>query len=200
MKSSKKVYRLTLIAILSALAALLMFLQLPLPFAPSFMKLDIAELPALFASFYLGPLSGFAVVILKIILKLALKGTSTAFVGEIMNVICGCVYTGIAGYLYQKNHTRKGALLGLCLSTLCVSLVAAALNAVMIFPMYAKMYGMPMDAIIGMVSKVNSLVSDYRTAMIFAVFPFNLIKFAVTSLFTYLMYKRTGNALRELVR
>lgn len=197
---NKKVYRLTLVAILSALAALLMFLQIPLPFAPTFMKLDIAELPALFASFFLGPLAGFAVVVLKIVLKLVLKGTSTAFVGEVMNILCGCIYVGIAGLIYQKNHTKKGALVAMIVSTLCVSIVAAVLNAVMIFPMYEKMYGMSMDAIIGMVSKVNSFVTNYTTAMIFAVFPFNLVKFGVTSVITYLMYKKTGSALRGLVR
>jgi riboflavin transporter FmnP len=102
--------------------------------------------------------------------------------------------------IYQKDHTKKGALKALLLSTLCTSAVAAVLNATVIFPMYEKLYGMPMDKIIAMVSKVNRLAKDYITTMIFAVFPFNLVKFGLTSLITYVMYKKTGNVLRSLIR
>ena len=56
--TSFSVRSLTLIAMLGALSAVLMVLEIPLPFAPAYMKFDISDLPALFAGFFLGPVSG----------------------------------------------------------------------------------------------------------------------------------------------
>ena len=80
--TSFSVRSLTLIAMLGALSAVLMVLEIPLPFAPAYMKFDISDLPALFAGFFLGPVSGSLTAVIKIVLKLVLKGTETAFVGE----------------------------------------------------------------------------------------------------------------------
>ena len=56
------------IGMMGAVSAVLMLLNLSLPFAPGFLKFDISELPALFAGFFLGPLSGCGVVTVKILL------------------------------------------------------------------------------------------------------------------------------------
>lgn len=187
------------VGMLAALSAALMAINIPLPFAPSFLKFDIAELPALFAGFFLGPLSGCAVIFIKILLKLLMQGTNTAFVGEFMNIATSCIFVLPAAFIYKRMHTKKGAVIGLTAATLTVSIASIFMNAFIAFPMYSSLYGMTMDAIIGMGSSVNPLIHDSITMMIFGVFPFNIVKHGVTSLITYLVYKRCGNALRSLL-
>ncbi len=188
------------IGLLGALSFVLMLIRFPLPFTPSFLDFDIAELPALFAGFFLGPAEGLLVVLVKLALKLAIQGTTTAFVGEAMNLVSSTVFVLSASVIYKQLHTRRGAVIGMVIATLLVSVVCVILNAYVTFPMYAKLYGMPLDAIIGMGSKVNPLVSDMVTMMIFSVFPFNIVKHGITSLITFLVYKRAGNALRDIIR
>lgn len=187
------------IGMLGALSAVLMSINVPLPFAPTFLKFDIAELPALFAGFFLGSVSGCAVIVVKIVVKLILQGTETVFVGELMNVIGSCAFVLPASLIYKRIHTRKGALLSLSISTVLVSVMAIFLNAYIAFSMYSSLYGMPMEAILEMGSSVNPLVHDNVTLMLYGVFPFNLVKHGITSLVTYLTYKRCGNALRSLL-
>ena len=187
------------IGMLGALSAVLMSINVPLPFAPTFLKFDIAELPALFAGFFLGPVSGCAVIVVKIVLKLLLQGTETAFVGELMNIIGSCAFVLPASLIYKYIHTKSGALLSLSVSTVLVSVMAIFLNAYIAFPMYSSLYGIPMENILEMGSAVNPLVHDKITLMLYGVFPFNLVKHGVTSLVTYLVYKRCGNALRSLL-
>lgn len=187
------------IGMLGALSAVLMVISIPLPFAPTFLKFDISELPALFSGFFLGPASGCGVILVKNILKLLLQGTETAFVGELMNLIGSCAFVLPAALMYQHWHTKQGALAALSISTLLVSVVCIFLNAYVAFPMYSSLYGMPMGTIIQMGSSVNPLIHDSFTLMLYGVFPFNLVKHGITSLVTYLVYKRCGNALRTML-
>lgn len=184
------------IGMLGALSAVLMLFRVPLPFAPTFLKFDISELPALFAGFFLGPVSGCAVIVVKIALELLIQGTDTAFVGELMNIIGSCAFVLPAAIIYRYIHSKKGALISLSVSTVLVSVIAIFLNAYIAFPMYSTVYGIPMEAILEMGSSVNPLVHDNVTLMLYGVFPFNLVKHGVTSLVTYLLYKRCSNALR----
>ncbi len=187
------------IGMLGAVSAVLMAIQVPLPFAPTFLKFDISELPALFSGFFLGPISGCGVIAVKLLLKVLLQGTETAFVGEAMNLVGSCAFVLPASLLYQHWHSKRGALAALSISTLLVSVICIFLNTYVAFPMYSSLYGIPMDAIIEMGSSVNPLVHDSFTLMLYGVFPFNLVKHGVTSLVTYLVYKRCGNALRSIL-
>lgn len=187
------------IGMLGTVSAVLMAIQVPLPFAPTFLKFDISELPALFSGFFLGPISGCGVIAVKLLLKVLLQGTETAFVGEAMNLVGSCAFVLPASLLYQHWHSKRGALAALSISTLLVSVICIFLNTYVAFPMYSSLYGIPMDAIIEMGSSVNPLVHDSFTLMLYGVFPFNLVKHGVTSLVTYLVYKRCGNALRSIL-
>ena len=188
------------IGMLGALSTVLMMFNFPLPFAPSFLKMDIAELPGLFAGFFLGPAAGALVVIVKILLKLVIQGTDTAFVGEFSNLVGSVVFVCTAALIYKKIHTKKGALISMVVSSLLVSILFIFVNAYVMFPLYVRLYGMPMEAIVGMGSAANPLIKDEVTLMLFGVFPFNLIKHGVTSLITYLVYKKCANALRSILR
>ena len=197
--SAVSVKKVAFIGMLGAVSAVLMAISVPLPFAPTFLKFDISELPALFAGFFLGPVSGCAVIVVKIALKLLLQGTETAFVGELMNIVGSSAFVLPAALIYKFIHTKRGALISLVFSSVMVSIVAIFLNAYIAFPMYSSLYGIPMEAILEMGSSVNPLVHDNVTLMLFGVFPFNIVKHGITSAVTYLVYKRCGNALRSLL-
>ena len=187
------------ISMLGALSTVLMMINFPIPFAPTFLKFDIAELPALFAGFFLGPVAGILVVIVKIFLKLVIQGTETAFVGEFSNIVGSSCFVLIAALIYKKHRTKGGAIAAMSISSVVVSVVFIFMNAYVMFPMYVSLYGMPMEAIIDMGSSVNPLVHDTVTLMLFGVFPFNLVKHFATSFITYLIYKKSANALRSIL-
>ena len=189
--------KLVFIAIMGAVSFVLMLINFALPFAPSFLKFDIAELPALFAGFFMGPLAGFGVIVIKILLKIAVQGTETAFVGEFSNVVGSSVFVLVAALIYKANRTKKGAIIGMTVSSIAVSILFIFINAYVMFPLYSNLYGMPMEAIVGMGTAVNPKITDVTTLMLFSVFPFNLIKHFATAILTFLVYKRIGNVLRK---
>ena len=103
MSAAKKTHKLTVTAMLSAVAFLLMFIEFPIPaLIPSFVKMDISDLPELLAAFSLGPVYGVAVTFFKNLLFALIHGTSSAYVGEMFNFISGAVFSFTAGFIYQR--------------------------------------------------------------------------------------------------
>ena len=181
----------TTVAVSAALAGILMLLEVPLLFlAPSFYKVDLSELPVLICTFYLGPVAGVVSELLKVTIKLILKGTTTAFVGDFANFAVGCSFVLPASILYHSRPSRRRAIMGLALGTLVMTVFGSAFNAVYLLPKFAALFGMPLDVIVGMGTKVNSAIQSVSTLVLFAVVPFNLLKGVVVSLLTMLLYKR----------
>jgi len=183
--------RVSIIGICSALAAVLHMLDFPLVFlAPEFYKLDFSELPVLLCGFYLGPSATVACEGVKILLKLLLKGTSTAFVGDFANFAVGCSLVLPATIIYHIRKTKPGAILGLCVGTAILTVFGSAFNAIYLLPKFAQLYGMPLDNIISMGTAVNPGVNDVTTFVLLCVAPLNLLKGVAVSLLTLLLYKR----------
>ena len=178
------------IAMFSAIAAMLMLIEIPLFFAPSFYKIDLSEIPVLICTFYLGPVAGVVCEFLKIFLKLMFKGTSTAYVGDFANFAVGCALVLPASIIYHARKTRKTAIIGLITGTAVMTVFGSFFNAVYMLPKFSQLYGMPMEAIIGMGSEVNSAINSVSTLVLFAVVPFNLVKGILVSILTLLLYKR----------
>ena len=183
-------HTITSIAMFSALAGVLMVIELPLFFAPPFYKLDFSELPVLICAFSLGPVAGVVCEFLKVLIHLLLKGTSTAFVGDLANFLVGSSFVLPASILYQKLLSKKGAVASLALGTLVMTVFGSLFNAWFLIPRFAVMYGMPLDAIIAMGTQVNGAVTDLSTLVLFAVVPFNLLKGVLVSVLTFFLYKR----------
>ena len=184
-------------AMFACLAGVLMLLEIPLFFAPPFYKIDLSEIPVLICTFYLGPVAGVATELVKILVKLVLKGTSTAFVGDFANFAVGCSFVLPASLVYHAKPGRKSALVGLIVGTLCMTVFGSAFNAIYLLPKFAALYGMPMEAIIGMGTKVNSAITSVTTLVLFAVVPFNLLKGVVVSALTFILYKRISPLLHR---
>lgn len=188
--------RVSIIGICSALATVLHILDFSLLFiAPEFYKLDFSELPVLLAGFFLGPSATVACEGIKIMLKLLLKGTSTAFVGDFANFFVGCCFVLPATIFYHIRKTRSSALIGLIIGTLCMSVLGSAFNAVYLLPKFSELFHMPLDAIIGMGAKIHPAINGVSSFVFFCVAPLNIVKGTLVSILTMLLYKRVARPL-----
>ena len=180
------------VAMFSAIGGALMLLEIPLFFAPSFYKMDLSELPVLMCSFYLGPVAGITTEFLKVFLKLLLKGTSTAFVGDYANFVVGCCYILPAAAIYQANKSKKTAVIGVVAGTIFMAVFGSIFNALYLIPKFAELYGLPIEVIVGMGTAVNKNIVSVSTLALYAVVPFNLVKGTCDGILTFLLYKRLG--------
>ena len=159
-KATKRTRALTGTAMLAAVATILMYMEFPIPIMPGFIKMDISELPALIASFAYGPLSGIA-----------------------------ALFVGVAGIVYKKNKTRKGAIIGAVAGALIMALVSLPYNYFVVYPAYVVMYHLPLEAIIGMYQAINPNVNGLLACLVTFNVPFTFAKGMVDALLCFLIYK-----------
>ena len=184
-------------AIFSAMAGVLMLIEIPLFFAPTFYKMDLSEIPILICTFYLGPVAGVVSELLKVVLKLILKGTTTAFVGDFANFVVGCSLVLPASCIYHTKRSKRSALVGMIVGSLVMTVFGSFFNAVYLLPTFADLYGMPLDAIVGMGTAINPSINSVSTLVLFCVVPFNLLKGAIDTTLTMLLYKRVSPLLHK---
>ena len=184
-----------MVAMFSAIAGVLMLFEIPLFFAPSFYEMDLSELPILLCSFYLGPVAGVVCEFVKILIKLVLKGTSTAFVGDFANFFIGCSFVLPASIIYHIKKTKKTAIIGMASGAGIMTIFGSFFNAVYLLPTFSALFGLPLDALIAMGTSVNGAINSVSTLVLFAVVPFNLLKGVIVSVVTFLLYKRLEHVL-----
>ncbi len=189
--------KISLVGLFAAVSAVLMLLEIPVPFAPPFYKIDLSELPVLIITFAFGPVAGVMTEFIKILLKLVMKSTSTAFVGELANFTVGCTLVLPAGILYLSHKTKRMALISCIVGTLCMTVFGSAFNAVYLLPKFAQLFGMPLEAIVGMGTKINPSITSVGTMAIYAVAPLNLLKGCIDTVLTLLLYKRLSPVLKN---
>ena len=195
-KTSSKIRFITQVAMLAAVATILMLFEIPLPFAPSFYEIDFSEVPVLVGCFAMGPVAGIMIELVKILINLIINGTVTAGVGEFANFAIGCAFVVPAGIIYRKNRTKKTAVIGMVTGTLFMAFVGCFLNAYLLLPTYAKAFNMPIDALVGMGTAVNSHITNLFTFVVLAVAPFNLLKGTLVSIIVLLIYKKISPILK----
>lgn len=191
-----KVRRMAIIAVLSAISVVLMLFKLPLWFVPSFYTLDFSELPVIIGAFTLGPVAGVVIESIKILLNLLIYGTQSVFVGELANFLIGCAFIVPASFLYFLRKSKKNAAIGLSAGTVITSILGGILNAYVLLPKYSELMGYPISAFIDMGKEKNQLISNMSTFVMFGVIPFNIIKFALVSVITILIYKKISHLLK----
>ena len=179
-RSNLSVQYMTRIAILGALSAVLFPLEIPIV---AFYKLDFSTLPALLGAFSMGPLPGLAILLIKDLSRLAYS--SSMYVGELADFIMSAAFILPASLIYRKHKTRKTALVGMAVGTLCMIVVSVLVNWKMMIPFY-----MDMEAIIGMAQKALPSVDTEWKVLLYVTAPFNLLKGFVLSLLTFVLYKR----------
>ena len=175
----------------SAIALIQLVLDFPFFFDAGFYKMDFCELPILVGSFAFGPVAGVMMEFVKILLKLCIKGTSTAFIGDLANFVVGCSLIIPASAVYSFKKTKKKAILACIAGTLVMTIFGTAFNAVYLLPAFSKFYGMPLDAILAMGTEVNPLAKEGSIVsfVVACVAPMNLIKGTLVSVVTLLIYK-----------
>ena len=188
--------RVSIIGICAAIATVLHMLDFPVLFmAPGFYKLDFSELPVLLCGFYLGPSATVICEGLKILLKLMLKSTSTAFVGDLANFVVGCSFVLPATIWYHAHKSKHSAVIGLILGTASMSIFGSAFNAIYLLPKFAELYGMPLETIIAMGAEIHKGISNVTTFAMLCVAPLNVLKGVMVSIPTMLLYKRVARPL-----
>ncbi len=180
------------IGMLSALAFVLMLFSFPLPFAPSFYKLDFSELPVVIGAFAIHPFAG---VMIELI-NLLIDGSATAGVGEIANFFIGCCFILPASVIYHRKKSKRNAIFGLCTGTILMTIVGCFLNAYVLLPAYSVAFHMEIEKLIAMGAAVNPSIDNLFTFVLLAVAPFNLLKGALVSIITILIYKRISIILK----
>lgn len=189
------VRKMVVIALASALGYLLMLIEISLPIAPAFIKLDFSEVPGLLLAFAYGPLAGAAAELFKNLLHLL--NTHTMGVGELSNFILGCALVIPAGLIYKRRKTKKTAFWAMLIGTLCFAVVGIFSNMFLVFPFYTKVSGISMETIIGMCSAVLPFVDKEWEVFLLSVTPFNLLKGALVSTIIMLIYKRISPILKR---
>lgn len=176
----------TATAVLSALSTVLMMLSFSVPFMPSFLKLDFSELPALIASFSMGPVSGVLVCLIKNLLNLPFS--TTGGVGELCNFLLGTCFVLPAGLIYRFRKNRRTALLAALLGAMVMAFASLPLNYFITYPMYMKF--LPLEQIIGLYQAIFPGVNGlFQCLLIFNV-PFTFLKGLLDTILTFLVYKR----------
>lgn len=187
-KSNVNIRALCVTGIMSALGALLMLVEFPLPMLiPAFIKMDFSELPALITTYAFGPAYGVAVCFLKNVLHL-ISGW-TMGIGELSNFVLGSVLVLIAGLFYKKNKTKKSAVLGASVGSLVMAGVCVFTNYFIVYPLYCKVLGLTMEAIIGMYQELLPSVGSLFTALLIFNLPFTFAKGMIDTLLCALIYK-----------
>ena len=183
-----RIRELTVTAMLCAVATILMFLDFSLPMViPSFVKMDVSELPALLASFSLGPVYGIAVCLVKNILNVIFHG-STGGIGELCNFLIGASFVGTAGLIYRSHKTRKGAVIAALVGAVVMAVVSVPVNYFLSYPVYAAMFG-GIDAIIAAYQELRPGTNSLMECLLVFNMPFTLVKGLLNAAICFLIYK-----------
>ena len=185
------------IAMMSAIAIVVYYLDFPVPLMPSFIKLDLSNVVSLFAGFTLGPAAGVIVCLIKNVIHLVIKGFGTTMgIGDIFDFVTSAVFALSAGLVYRKIHTKKGAVIGCIVGTAAYTLISLPLNYFIVYPIYAKAFG-GMEAIISAYNAILPGTDNLFSALCIFNLPFTLVKGILCSLVTILIYKPLITALRK---
>ena len=183
-------HNLTVAAMLSAVAFVLMFIEFPIPMLiPSFVKMDFSDLPALLGAFALGPVYGAVISFMKNLLHIVIKGTSTACVGELSNFILGAIFSAVAGYLYKHHKSRKTAIIGAVAGAVAMGVLSVPSNYFVVYPAYVQFYHMPLEAILGMYQAILPSADSLIKCLVIFNMPFTLVKGLLDAVLCMVIYK-----------
>lgn len=197
--------RIAFIAMFATLAGVLYILNFSLPFAfPSFLEFKLSDIPILIGSFALGPGAGAVIVVVEILIKLVVKGTSTIFVGELSDLVTSCAFAVTASLIYRKHRTFKGALVAMAIGTAVEVTVALLFNRIVLVPFYLQVFfGGNWAPLIGMMTPLFPSCTQetfYNFYLWASVLPFNLLRCLVAIIVTLPIYKRISRLINNVNR
>ncbi len=182
-------HTITMIAMLAAISGVLMVIEIPLFFAPSFYKLDFSELPVLICAFYLGPVSGVVCEFLKVLIICCSRAhrQHSWGSGELPRRLRVRAAGGdrVSEDAEQEGRGRfaRGGHGG-------DDGVRELLQRLVPHSALRGHVRMPLEAIVSMGTQINGAITNLSTLVLLAVVPFNLLKGVLVSVLTFFLYKR----------
>ena len=198
MKKQFPLRQVILSALLAAVASALFLIQFSVPLAPSFLKMDVSDMPALVASLALGPWWGVLVCVIKN--AVGLLHSETMFVGELSNLILSSALALAAGLLYRKWKSRGGAVWASVLGALAMGAVSLPSNLYLIYPLYTKALGLPIPVILGWYQAVLPRVESLWQALLIFNVPFTFVKGLLCAALMALIYLPIKPAVEKFVK
>ena len=194
-KRNVQIRAMVVTAILAAMSYILAMMSFSVPFMPSFIKLDVSELPALIGSFSLGPVYGVLICLIKNLL--GLMNSSTNGIGELSNFLLGAMFVFPAGLLYQRNKTRKGAIIGSLIGAICMAVGSVFTNIFLVYPIYYNF--MAKEAILSAYQLIVPAMTSVEQSIICFNMPFTFMKAMLSVLISLLVYKRLSPVIKGRV-
>ncbi|WP_226577122.1 ECF transporter S component [Halobacillus litoralis] len=184
----------TTIGILSACSIILYYFKFPVPFFPLFLTLDLSDIPALVGALTMGPLAGILIQFLKNIVDYVSHGSYVGLpVGQIANFLSGSLMVGLIGTIYyiQKRLNTVSYTISIMIFLTAMYL----LNFYFILPSIMGLLGISEAQYIEGFTAFNPLATDFKTAVLYVIVPFNLIKVSMVYLIGVPFSLRLNNVL-----
>ena len=166
------------VAMFTAVSFVTVLLAKVIPNVAGFLSYEPKDAVIVIASFIFGPMTGVIISLLVSFIEMVSIST-TGIYGFLMNVVSTCAFVVPAAWLYKKDHSQKGAVLGLAAGVVFMAVVMVIWNYI-ITPFYM---GVPRETVAGMLTTVF--------------LPFNLVKGGINAALTLLLYKPIVGALRK---
>ena len=198
MKKSFPLRAVVLSALLAAVASALYLIQFPVPLVPSFLKMDVSDLPALVAALALGPWWGVLVCVIKN--AVGLLHSETMLVGELSNLILSSAMALAAGLLYRKWKSRGGAIAAALLGAAAMGAISLPSNLYLIYPLFEKVMGLPIPVILGWYQAVLPSVDSLWKALLIFNVPFTFVKGLLCAALMALVYLPLRPAMERFLK
>lgn len=179
--------------VLSAAAFVLMLIEIPVPMLiPTFIKFDFSDLPALIGAFAMGPVCGILIELIKNLLHVMVSGSFG--VGELSNFMLGAVFAGVAGAVYKKNKSKKGAIIGSLAGGIAMAAFSFPSNYFIVYPVYYNF--MPKETIVAAYQAILPSVKSIGQCLLIFNVPFTFVKGMIDVAVTFLVYKKISPILK----
>ena len=176
-----------------------MFFSFSIPvILPSFLAMDFSELPALIASFTLGPVSGATVCLIKNVVNLPTSSTGGA--GELCNFLMGVTFVVPAGLIYKYRKDWVGAVVGSFVGALVMAILSLPINYFISYPAYAVFFNMTTDKVMAMYQAILPWVKTLPQALLVFNMPFTFVKAMCSVLITFVIYKRISPLIKGTIK
>lgn len=198
MKQSSKTLtrKIAISAMLAAIGVILQMLEIPLPFIPSFIKLDFSDLPGFIGAFVCGPLAGVLITLIRNVIHIFMG--SSAGIGELSNFILSASFVLTAGLIYKKMPNIKGVLIGGVAGAVIMGIVSFPVNNFIIYPLYYSVMGFPKEAILQMYQAIRPSTKSIAEALIVFNVPFTIAKGLISVIITSIIYKPLEKLIKKM--
>ena len=180
--SCKSTTGMVTLAMFCAISVVLVYLiHFPIFPAAAFLEYDPADIPIFILTFLFGPEIGLIATAVVSVLQWLLVSQASGWIGCVMHIVSTGGFVLVAGLIYKKHRTLKGAVVSLAFGILTMTVTMVLWN-IIFTPIYM---GAPLEAVLDI--------------MLPCIIPFNLIKAGVNSILAFLLYKSVGNVVKRIL-